>query len=106
MEQLSSLDDSLYQDLLTQKLRFWYEPSGLAFFHRHFGIPKSYVAWKEQGVIACVLYAYFEAKLVHGRLLWCAVFAQPSVATRPVYATVRAWLEQHQFPAELVGFFD
>jgi len=106
MEQLSVLDKSVYLSLLPQNFRIWYEPHGPAVFHRHFGISESYVAWREQGVIACVLYAHFEAKLAHGKAMWHMIIAEPRVVRQKIHVAVRAWLEDHRFPAELAGCFD
>ncbi len=106
MEQLSKLDWPLHQSLVSQKLRFWYEPHGPAVFAGHFGISEGFVAWREQGVIACALRAHFEARLAHGRPLWSRLRPEPHVVRERINAAVRAWLGEHEFPVELVGCFD
>ena len=106
MERLSTLDQALYQSLLTQKLRFWYEPhQNNAYFDGHFGIPEAFLGWKETGVIACVLFAHFDTKLVHGGPVWYRMIADPRAGQQKINASVRAWLEENRFPAELVGCF-
>jgi len=55
MEQLSMLDPGLYEAALTQKLMLWYEPENVKNYFCMFGVPDSFVAWKEQGLISCVV---------------------------------------------------
>jgi hypothetical protein len=105
MEQLSILDQSLYWSLLAKKLRFWYEPQGRVLAERHYGISESFVAWKEQGVIACLVYEYFEAELAFDKPLWRQCTRGRWVVHHEIYVAVRGWLEKRRFPAELVGCF-
>lgn len=100
------MDPSLYESLAFQKLKLWYEPYGPMVFDGHFGISESFAAWKEWGVIACVLYAHFEARLRLERKLWERLFENPVVTRQKIHAAVRAWLKDHDFPGELVGCFD
>lgn len=106
MEQLSALDQGVYESVLGQHFVFWFDPSGAAFFHRHFGIPESYAAWREEGVIACIVYAHFEVRLVHGKSVWRAILGTPRSGSALIHGAVREWLGLHRFLGELVGFFN
>jgi hypothetical protein len=105
MEQLSTLDESLYQSLLTQRLRFWYEPQLSAVFDGHYGITEAHLAWKESGVIACVLFSHFEVKFVYSGPVWRRAIADPRVVRQRINAAARAWLREHRMAAELVACF-
>jgi hypothetical protein len=104
-DKLSALDPHLYQSLLTRNLKFWYEPKGPAVFTGHFGISDGFVAWRHQGIIACVLYAHFEAHLIEGRSWWRVCMDDTRERRKRVDAAVRVWLEDHQFASELAEFF-
>src|SRR4051812_25367525 len=56
MDQLFRLDKALFDSIRRQKLRIWYEPIRKTVFYGLFGIPNTFLAWKEQGVIACIVY--------------------------------------------------
>ena len=106
MECISLMDPVLHAFLEQEKLRFWFEPSGQAIFPRYFGISNEYIAWRESGVIACICYTHFAANLGHDRGPWWRLTTKPAVVRRNLHLAVRAWLEQHGFPCELVACFD
>ena len=99
------LDQSLYRSLLAKKLKFWYEPRRCVLAERHFGISEPYFAWKEQGVITWLVYEHFEVELAFDKPLWRLCMRDRRVVWHEIHAAVRAWLEKHHFPAELVGCF-
>jgi len=105
LDQLSLLDPVLYQSLPDEDLTLWYEPKGPAVFYGHFGITDAFVAWQEKGVLACVVFVHFEAKLAGGKPLWRAFLADPSSARQKIDAAVRNWMAEHSFPAELANCF-
>jgi hypothetical protein len=105
MKELETTDAALSQSILTRKFRVWYEPAGPAFFYKHFGISEAYFAWRDQGIIACLAYLHFEAQLAHGAKAWGSALRDYPVLEAKVYAAVRGWLHEHQFPQDLaLGF--
>lgn len=105
MERLSTLDRSLYGSLLAKKLTFWYEPQRLAVAERHYGISEAFVLWKEQGVIACLVFEHFEVELAWRRPLWRLCLMDRHIVWGQIHAAVRSWLEEHHFADELVRCF-
>ncbi len=105
MQRLSTMDQSLYESLSGQNLTIWYEPNGPAVFLRHFGISENFAAWKEQGIIACIICAHFTERLRLGRRLSQRLFDDPIVIRERIHESVRAWLDQHGFANELIECF-
>jgi len=106
IDQLATLDPGVHGSVLTENLELWYEPAWHVIFYGHFGVSDSFVAWKEQGVIACVIFLHLEAQLAHGRALWRAFAADPFAARQRVADATTAWLAKHGFPAELAAWSD
>ena len=105
MDKLQTADPALFLSILQEKFCVWYEPRSPAFFYKHFGISEAYFAWREQGIIVCLVYLHFEAHLAHGaRARKLALRDYPALEAA-VYAAVRHWLNEHQYPALLaLGF--
>ena len=105
MDQLSTLDKPLSEAVRRQKLRIWYEPSRIIVHYGLFGVPDSFLAWQEQGLLACILYAHFDARLLELGAIGQAITAEPSALGESVKSPVRAWLETKGFASELVACF-
>jgi len=100
------MDQPLHRALLAQHHRFWYEPKGAVLAERHYGIPETFVAWKELGIITCLVYEHFEANLAFDRPLRHLCTMDRHNLRSGIHAAVRKWLEERRFPAELCGSFD
>jgi len=108
MKKLSDLDKSLHDALVAEQETFWYEPGGgkILCAERHYGINDAFVAWGEAGVIACLVYEYFETKLVYQRPFRESCMTNRNARGLALHGGTRAWLEKHLFPAELIKSFN
>ena len=105
MTTLSQLDKPLYESLVKGRYVFWHEPAGIVFFKEHCGIPDSYLAWKERGIIACIVHSYFVAKLAYGDPPVSFARDEARLVDQEIWTNVQAWLDKHEFPLELVSCF-
>jgi hypothetical protein len=105
MDQLSNLDPALSDSIRQQKLRIWYEPRRTIVYYGLFGIPEAFLTWQEKGVIACILYAHFDARLLEAGSVGRAITSHPGALAERAKAPVRMWLEAKGFPSELVTCF-
>lgn len=106
MEMLNLVDPSMYRLVTSERLGFWHEPRGPAVFSRHFGIPDSYLAWGEQGVIACILYAHFRFAWESTAGLRGMLRQHPATVKRGIESSVQQWLREHSFAPELTASFE
>ena len=106
LEMLDGCDRAVYQAVVSGRFVCWYEPRGsLAYFRHLCPVSEAYFAWREQGVITCLVYSYFKTKMYHehrASLYDNAKFLQEH---RLVYRHVGCWLESHGFPHELIQLF-
>jgi hypothetical protein len=105
MGALYTLDRTLYESLISKKFVFWYEPVGPMFFRRHGGISKGYYKWKDYGILACIIYTYFTNQLFYDGRRPPYEPKEVGSLSQEVYTRVRSWLEEKQFPAQLVRCF-
>lgn len=102
---LAKLDPPLYRSLLAQHITFWYEPKGFVLLERHCGIPKSFLLWREQGVLACLVFEYFEREWALKRPFVLLALVDRRIVWQQIYAAARSWLKKHDFLDELVQCF-
>lgn len=105
MDQLASLDKSLYQSLLEQELTFWYEPIRIAVVERGLGISEGFLKWKEQGIIACIIFEYFESEMAWALPFWRRCSMDRCEVWEEIHEAVQKWLEGHSFPRALIDCF-
>ena len=107
MDMLRDLDKPVYDALVSGNYVFWDEPAGGGFFGRYCAIAPAWSAWKEHGIIACMIQSYMGNTLVRldrsvirrGGKEWQATMYKRA------YSGTRAWLEQHGFPQELADCY-
>ena len=101
MNMLSVLDKAIYESLVKGNYRFWHEPAGLTCFKKSCGIPDSYLAWKEQGVIACLVHTYFSAELAYKDRHFMYVGDNTSLVKQEIETRMQSWLSKN--PPRHVG---
>jgi len=105
LELLAMLDQPLYESLVAKRITCWLEPKGMVSVDKYFGIAPAFVKWKEQGIIAALVYAQFERE---SALKGPHSLLSP-IKRRAVYneilSAARSWLEVHRFPRELYDCF-
>ncbi len=98
-------DKLVYMAVTEMDFTFWDEPARPVFIKRFCGIAPEYKAWKEQGIITCVIYTFMENKLVFANYsLICQRGSLDSIYNQ-VLADTRSWLEHHKYPQELIDCF-
>jgi len=70
-----------------------------------FGVSNRFVAWKERGLLSCIVYAHFDYKLLSANLISNALKADAWTLREAIHGPVRDWLAKHDFPVELIGCF-
>jgi hypothetical protein len=106
MTMLSELDGQLYNSLTMLPFTFWEEPIRTTWFKLHCGVGPEYLAWKEKGIILCVVYAHIQYELAYsGRSRHFRKQAVEAIKTNKQFARARAWLEKHDFPPDLTRCF-
>jgi hypothetical protein len=102
---LSQIDPELYAVVAQTRLEFWLEPKGPICTKARCGVSSQFVAWKEHGVIACVVYTHFMTRIGYEKPIRRLNQSQIRRADRVIHSTVRSWLEEHAFPKELAACF-
>ena len=102
---LDVLDKPLHDSLLKSDYLFWEEPAGALYLKRLCGIAPEFVAWKQQGIIACVIHAYFENEFVYADSSLIFQRNRLDSSFMKALKSTRDWLNNHEFPCELAECF-
>jgi hypothetical protein len=102
LERLNKIDPDLHRHLTEhEKVCIFYDPELL---HdtpdwRLFTVTERYVVWREDGIIARLVYINFKISVFPRYIIQKG--AEGRAKQRSVVAQWKLWLENHKFPAEL-----
>ncbi len=99
-------DTRLHEELMSNRFLFWFEPNFPVLLKRSFGISDTYVSYGEAGIISCMVYTLFETKILFEAPFSVIRNEDFYSVRRKINAHVRDWLEMHQYPGELIKYFD
>ena len=105
MDGLALLDPVLHRSVLAERLEFWYEPTCTLSFHGFQGISDGYLVWREQGVIAWIIFLHFKTHLNSEEPWWRAWLEGPFARREKAKDAVHSWLSEHGFPEDLTRRF-
>jgi len=103
-ERLTEIDPELAQGFRSGFL-FWYDPVKLEQVEKLFSISDDYCVWKEQGIIAFLVYAFYKSECFAGRVFSRRQKMEAQRLATLAHEKTSAWLKAHSFASELVQTF-